>query len=170
VVLLVAMQSTDQQWSAYKFARMHPVTSADHPYYIDAEPESLQHGADGLFGELTGISRMDYVEKDLVAALAGSKECPDVVAASPARCITAIEARLYCESNGKRLPTPEEWTHAMDAEPGLRGDALGEWTMRMVHGTATFEVSGSGDGVPDKLEPAEFSRQVGFRCAFSFDE
>jgi len=170
VILLVAMQSTGVQWSAYKFARMHPVTSSDHPYYIDAEPESLRHGADGLFGELTGSSRMDYEEKDLVAALAGSRDCPDIVAASPARCITAIEAKLYCESNGKRLPSPEEWEHAMEAEPGLRGDSIGEWTMRMVHGTATFEVIGSGDGVPEKLDPAEHSPHVGFRCAFSFDE
>ena len=170
VILLAAMQSTDLQWSAYKFARMHPVTSLDHPYYIDGEPESLKNGADGLFGELTGGSRMDYEEKDLVAALAGARDCPDIVQASPARCVTAIEAKLYCESNGKRLPTPEEWTHAMEAEPDLRGDGIGEWTMRMVHGTATFEVSGTGEGIPGKLDPADHSPQVGFRCAFSFDE
>ncbi len=166
VILLAAMQSTDLQWSAYKFARMHPVTSFDHPYYIDSEPESLHNGADGLFGELTGKSRMDYEEKELVAALSGAKQCPDIVSASPARCVTAIEAKLYCESNGKRLPTPEEWTHAMEAEPDLRADGTGEWTMRMVHGTATFEVSGSGE----KLDPAGHSPDVGFRCAFSFDE
>jgi len=91
--------------------------------------------------------------------------------------VTGIEARLYCEANGKRLPTPEEWEHALGRiESGGQGDLrraeLGEWTMRVVHGTAAFEIKGAegSERIPARLEPTEFSEHVGFRCAFSFEE
>ncbi|MBW2277089.1 MAG: protein kinase, partial [Deltaproteobacteria bacterium] len=112
-IVLVAMQQAGQQWTVHKFARMQPVTSGDRPFYIDREPESLQHGADGLYEALTGVCRLDYDETALVGALEGSSSCEDIVQAEPARCVTAIEARLYCEVNGKRLPTPEEWEFAL---------------------------------------------------------
>lgn len=164
VILLVAMQSTSEQWSGYKFSRMQPVTSFTHPYYIDSGPEALLHGADGLYNALTHRSRRDYDEEELVEALAGSSKCKDIVKAEPATCVTAIEAMLYCESYGKRLPTPEEWDHALEQEDVERAE-IGEWTMRVVHGTATFEVKGADT----KLDPPEFSPDVGFRCAYSFD-
>jgi serine/threonine-protein kinase len=176
-IVLVAMQQAGQQWSAFKFARMEPVTGGDHPFYVDSGPEGLRHGADGLYEALTGECRRDYDEAALTAALAGATECGDIVGREPARCVTAIEARLYCESNGKRLPTREEWQRALgEVEVGASGElrraAIGEWTMRVVHGTATFEIAGadSADAVPEKLEPTEFSEHVGFRCAFSFEE
>jgi len=176
-IVLAAMQQGGQQWSAYKFAPMHPVTAGDHPFYIDSEPESLRHGADGLFEALTGQCRMDYEEGALVAALDGASKCRDIVNREPAGCVTAIEARLYCESNGKRLPTPEEWKLALgEVEVGEQGEleraAIGEWTMRVVHGTATFEIAGAeaADEIPKKLEPTELSEHVGFRCAYSFED
>jgi serine/threonine-protein kinase len=177
VIVLVAMQQAGSQWSAFKFARMHPVTSGGNPFYIDREPESLHHGADGLSEALTGTCRREYDEEELVGALAGSSTCRDIVNVEPARCVTAIEARLYCEANGKRLPTAEEWDRALGkvkagGEGDLRRSELGEWTMRVVHGTAAFEIKGAeaSEQIPAKLEPTEFSEQVGFRCAFSFED
>ena len=126
---------------------------------------------------------------DVRRALAAHKACPGILeralrqtgdAAEPARCVTAIEARIYCERLGKRLPTPLEWDAALTkvkpGDPGgtasralTRGD-FGEWTMRKVHGTATFEIRGQAGaaGVPQRLAPNRFSKRVGFRCAFTF--
>ena len=136
-----------------------------------------QHGADGLFEALTGTCRLEYEEAGLTAALAGASTCEDMVQAEPAACVTAIEARLFCEANGKRLPTPEEWERALggavdSGADELRRGELGEWTMRVVHGTAAFEIKGAdaSAGIPEKLEPTELSPRVGFRCAFSFED
>jgi tRNA A-37 threonylcarbamoyl transferase component Bud32 len=173
VIVLVAMQRAGQEWSAYKFAQMQPVTGGDRPFYIDREPASLRDGADGLYEALTDGCRLDYREDELIAALAGASACEDMVGTEPARCVTAIEARLYCEANGKRLPTPEEWERALrEVAPAGEGDELGEWTMRLVHGTAAFEIKGAAesDRIPEKLEPTEFSPHVGFRCAFRFED
>ena len=47
---------------------------------------------------------------------------------------------------------------------------FGEWTMRKVHGTATFEIRGldANPNIPKRLPPNQFSPHVGFRCAFTF--
>jgi hypothetical protein len=44
--------------------------------------------------------------------------------------------------------------------------------MRLVHDTPTFQPSGteSIDGAPTQLGPDQFSTDVGFRCAISFED
>ena len=122
-------------------------------------------------------------------ALAGGDRCSKQLAASvlpdgegvPAVCVTAIEARLYCEGLGLRLPTPEEWRGALDKIPVVKLEdderpfsrgPLAEWTMIVTHGTPTFEIQGAEavEGAPVDLKPNEYSDKVGFRCAFSFEE
>ncbi|MBW2278956.1 MAG: AgmX/PglI C-terminal domain-containing protein, partial [Deltaproteobacteria bacterium] len=99
--------------------------------------------------------------------------------AEPARCVTAIEAKLYCEGLGKRLPTAAEWEAALgdvpleadedSNNPFTRGP-FAEWTMAMTHGTPTFEIRGAVGvaGAPEDLKPDQFSDRVSFRCAFTF--
>jgi len=94
-----------------------------------------------------------------------------------------VEASLYCEARGKRLPTPAEWDGSLQAvAPSsptvvertgpLRRGPFAEWTMERVHGTPTFHVKG-GQGAledPGQLHPTALSQHVGFRCAFRFDD
>ena len=166
----------------------------DPTFYIDRRPSTLSRARLELFRELSGKPISDYSVAGLVASLNGHDACPEVLAAavsdpavgpapSPARCVTAIEARLYCRLRGKRLPSPEEWDASVASLPASTvdpGDSserpwrgpFGEWTMRLVHDTPTFEVRGvpgerAGAGVPQK--PEQHSPQVGFRCAFQHE-
>ncbi len=164
--------------------------SASPSFYLDRRPSSLGWGRVELFERLTGRLWREYAADRLLAALSGGSECRDALAATigpqgmrdvdiaalpPARCVTAVEARLYCEARRKRLPTPEEWEAALGGlapvpEAGLAGTEgpartpLGEWTMREVHGTPSFEVKGRAAQVGTEA----WSPDVGFRCAFSF--
>jgi len=191
-ILLRAMYSASDQWAPHKFARMQPVARAgerEPTFYMDRAPQSLAVGHRLLYRALTKSSASKKPTVDEVRrALTAHQTCPKILAralrqtkdAQPARCITAIEARIYCERLGKRLPTPKEWDTALskvtpDSLGGTaprrltRGD-FGEWTMRKVHGTATFEIRGHAGtvGVPQRLAPNRFSKRVGFRCAFTF--
>jgi len=163
-------------------------------FYIDRAPSSLSRSRPRFFARLTGEDKKDFTPGGLLAALAGSGACGEALSGTvgpaelpedwerrPARCVTGIEARLFCEARGKRLPTPAEWRAALGSPaPGERGGSAGqlqrgglaEWTMKEVHGTATFEVMGATAEmeVEGKLGPASFSPHVGFRCAFTFDE
>lgn len=192
-ILLGAMSSASDQWAPRKFAQMQPVARAgekEPTFYIDRVPQSLAEGHRLLYRALT---KRKHARKptadDVRRALAAHQTCPKILAhalrqtkdAQPARCVTAIEARIYCERLGKRLPTPREWDTALSKVKSggsgstaprtlTRGD-FGEWTMRKVHGTATFEIRGQAGGtvgVPERLAPNRFSRRVGFRCAFTF--
>ena len=159
---------------------------ADPSFYIDAAPSTLDAASEDLFIALTGQAREAYTAEGLVSTLAGAESCPELLHASlgarentpeaspsapaveplPVRCVSAVEARLYCEERGKRLPTPEEWRAW---QRGAAGGDLCEWSMRLVHGTPTFEIVGSpGAACPDQLRPDAVSRAVGFRCAFTF--
>jgi formylglycine-generating enzyme required for sulfatase activity len=105
----------------------------------------------------------------------------DAATRPPTPCLTAIEARIACEVQGKRLPTPEEWEGALggakpaDAAEAVAGDpapkrlAMGEWTMRMVHGSPVFEVKGADVDVPKSLAATEYSRKVGLRCVYVYE-
>jgi len=167
----------------------------DPAFYIDRRPSTLSRARLELFRELAGKPIADYSAAGLLKALAGGDRCPRVLASavadpavgpSPtsARCVTAIEANLYCRLRGKRLPTPEEWeasvgvlpssTQVLDHSSELpRRERFGEWTMRLVHDTPTFEVRGlPADDAASKgqLRPEEFSENVGFRCAFQHED
>jgi len=188
-ILVNATDGLSQQWLSFKLSRMTPaeLSGQEVPsFYIDPKPQSLRHGRRGLYAALTGGGRADYSEAALLDALAASRDCPDLLKKSlgpegegePARCVTAIEARLCCEARGMRLPTPDEWDAALaaaspTAEPdgGLSRGPFGEWTMRMVHSTATFRVRGRdrGNGV-NKLDPDHYARDVGFRCVYRFEQ
>jgi len=185
---------------SWKPALVEMVPAAEAPnaeaaYYLDRLPTALSSGRVGLFHALATESDEDFSAQGLLARLAGRGACAEALAESigpdgmqgdapptpPARCVSAVEARLYCEARGKRLPTPEEWTAALAevaATPAAALDARGphqrtmlaEWTMRVVHGTPTFELLG-GDAAPDapeSLQPGSTSPHVGFRCAFRF--
>ena len=81
----------------------------------------------------------------------------------PARCLTAIEARLACEVMGKRLPTPQE----LEAKIGIQGPS--EWSMEMVQGLPVFTVRGGPLESEDRrLLATEFSPEVGYRCVVTF--
>ncbi|MFH2008617.1 MAG: protein kinase [bacterium] len=193
-ILFAAMNDVGQTWLPHKLSSMHPVAlkpGAAASFYIDKEPQSLWSGRKALHEALTNKMRRLREEPNLEPVLAGYKECPTILDAAlsnkppraAARCVTAIEARLYCQGRGMRLPTPREWDAALTsikpAEAGLPDPArplqrgpFAEWTMQKVHGTATFELRGT-DGVPGapaKLEPNRFSRHVGFRCVFNFEK
>jgi class 3 adenylate cyclase len=198
--LLTFPSSTREMQYALLFPvrRMHPAAlkpGADASFYVDADP-----GAIGLYGErihMDAIGRVygekDFTDEVLLGVLAGGKECrelilaslgdPDQGALSPTVCLTAIEAKIACEVQGKRLASPEEWDAAVgglaptDSAKGKPAGApiarlkLGEWTMSMVHGNPVFQVKGAdtAEDIPKSLAPAEFSRKVGFRCAYRYE-
>jgi len=194
-VLFGAMAGTGREWLPLEIVGMHPATlrpGAAPSFYIDDRPENLARARRALFAGLSGREVFSTFREpvplpsddQLLGVLAGGRSCHDALAAAlkigepgtSARCVTAVEAKLYCEGLGKRLPSPEEWEATLGAAnpsggPGggpVRAD-LAEWTMRMVHGTPTFEVHGRGGGEGDatRMAPDEFSPAVGFRCALT---
>ena len=184
VPLLVAVDGASIRWASFQAAEMQPSRLSDseeRSFYIDQQPQSLYQGRRGLLAALTSSERDLRATSDMLfAALDGREQCGDMLRAAlrpgddvaPARCVTAIEAQLYCEGLGKRLPTPEEWSATVGAaEPPteiLRGP-FGEWTMRRIHGTPTFRVVGNDEesAEPIELAPNEVSPRVGFRCVWS---
>ncbi|MHA1128925.1 MAG: SUMF1/EgtB/PvdO family nonheme iron enzyme, partial [Alphaproteobacteria bacterium] len=44
---------------------------------------------------------------------------------TPARCISGFEAQTYCEAQGMRLPTPEEWDANLTPLPATPGQVGG---------------------------------------------
>jgi len=183
-------------WSKPAIVEMSPVAlgpGQPASCYVDKSPATLGRGAREFFAELTGKPAGEFSERELVIRLAGTEACRRILEASlssldedgryvAARCLTAIEAKVYCEARGKRLPTPEEWEAAVGSispyasEGSVKAGALvrgpfAEGTMRVMHGTPKFELRGVGAamGVPDKVAPDEHFRDVGFRCAFTFE-
>jgi eukaryotic-like serine/threonine-protein kinase len=160
-------------------------------FYIDRQPASLGKNREQFFATLTGKSADEFSSQTLIETMVGGRECGELLMRSlerpeegdsgvPAVCVSAIEARLYCEARKKRLPTLQEWSDSIGAfRPGeaspdsklARGE-FGEWTMKIVHGTATFEVAGlvAGDERLATLGPEAASPRIGFRCVFRFDD
>jgi len=186
LVMPGAVLNWDTQAIPRKLTAMTPTelkAGAGPSFYIDNEARPLWLGRRQLLESLSGADRFDYEDDGpLLEALAGGAECRERIEGSlkegdegePGVCLTGIEARLYCEGLGLRLPSPEEWDAALagePAEPSVRGE-LAEWTMRLVHGNPTFEIKGADgvDGAPADLKPDRFSDKVGFRCAFSFEQ
>jgi len=202
VVLTLSLMSIGQAgaipWWKPAVVEMTPgtlVPGEPPSFYIDRKPSTLHRGKVELFTEMTGSNREEFTETGLVEQLSGGRECSGILraalgngdlgpdaAAAPARCVSAIEAKLYCEARGKRLPTPAEWEGALaglsaseSGGPGqgglVRGD-FGEWTMELKHGTATFKVMGlpSSSGLSADLRPDAFAPDIGFRCAYTFDD
>jgi serine/threonine protein kinase len=178
-MILSAMDQASLQFTALKVAGMEPAAlgeSEPRSFYIDRRPQSLYAGRRGLLAAITEERRRMHTTGDeLLRALDDRRSCGQLLEAAlrpgpeaePARCVTGIEARRYCEGLGKRLPTPDEWDGAV--APGrLERGPFGEWTMGEVHGTPTFEVRGGAE--PLRLPPDEASPDVGFRCAWSFGD
>ena len=175
-------------------AALKPTTEPS--FYIDREPATLFRGAAGFHAAMAGEAPKHLGDpEELRALFSADKECSGVLdeclhslhdgggPAKPALCLTAIEARVYCESRGKRLPTPAEWQAALAEAPlygsypveGTAGPVRGpfaEWTMTIDHGTPLFTVMGAGDSsdLPERPAPDKRFATVGFRCAFMFDE
>ena len=173
-------------WTSPGLVEMVPATrTPGEPasYYIDRAPADLHPATDVLYQRLTGRSRREYAPNALLSALTAGAECHELLAAAitgpaegaappAARCVTAVEARLYCEARGKRLPTPAEWDAALRGATDARRGPFAEWTMAFVSGTPTFTVKGldRADETLATLRPDAWSREVGFRCAFTFED
>lgn len=167
---------------------------ANPSFYVDPRPTSVGTYGQRLYMALSGKRFWDeYRVELLLGALSAGTDCADSIVASlgdaaesnlsPTLCLTAVEARLACEVQGKRLATPEEWQSAVGPVPitplpgadaprgGLARLPLGEWTMRIVHGSPVFEVHGAdaGPDIPGNLAPAGSSPKVGFRCAYTYE-
>ena len=165
---------------------------AEPSFYIDRRPAVIGRYGRRVYLELSGKDfSADYADPQVLELLAGGKECQselsaslgDPSAAAPAVCLTAIEARIACEVQGKRLATPEEWDAALAAvkpqEASAAGEVgpplvrlgIGEWTMRLVHDNPVFEIKGgdAGTDVPTGLSSTAYSRKVGFRCAYVYE-
>jgi hypothetical protein len=187
----LASRSLDRVYLPYAVSQMHPVsvTPGEKPtVYVDKRPRSLVAARKPFWAVLTRRSRTRYRDGALQKVLVGYKHCPVLLSRAlgrakkivPARCVSGVEARHYCEALGMRLPTPAEWDAALGnvplpgsglgkppTTPFLRG-YFGEWTLHMVHGTPTIAVRGhkGSKRVPAKLEADAFSLFVGFRCAY----
>jgi len=198
--LLMFPQATREMHRALSLpvGGMHPAAlkaGAESSFYFDKAPVTL-----GIYGtrvcvEITG-NKWGACESypSVLASLAGGKECEALIETSlgdpakkklgPALCLTAIEAKIACEVQGKRLASPEEWDAAVGAlkplDPSTKSDPaapitrlpIGEWTMRMVHGNPVFEIKGADASpeIPKSLAPTAFSPKVGFRCAYKYGE
>jgi hypothetical protein len=201
-LVTLSKASTDASRALFVPVRdMHPAslrTGTEPSFYIDKGPALLGFYGTRMCTEITGKGWKGWSDCDgeqpVLASLAGGKECKPLIAASmgdpakkalgPALCLTAIEAKIACEVQGKRLASPEEWDGALskvaplktlaDKDPAapLARLEIGEWTMRMVHGNPVFEVKG-GEAfadIPKALVPTAFSPRVGFRCAYRYGE
>lgn len=170
----VAQQMTHAMQMPAQGMRPASLTAgADPSFYIDPAPAALGPWATHVCERVRGRGGAPCTNPIAPDVFSGAKDCAQELKASlgaagdkalpPARCISAIEAKLVCEAQGKRLPTPEEW----DAAVGAQGPAaLGEWTMKVVHETPVFEVHGGEADVPKGLPPTGTSPKVGFRCAY----
>ena len=171
LLVLTAMGSVDDIWLGDKLSTMTPASlesGAPPSFYLDRAPRSLRPGRKVLHAALTTERWVE--DGSLLEVLAGRGTCPDliresVVEGGVARCVSAVEARLYCEGLGLRLPTPEEWDAAMAHGEQTR-PAHSEWTMRTVHGSPSFELRGGAAGATPPA--AQAVPDAGFRCAFSF--
>jgi hypothetical protein len=188
-----ATREVERAFALVGVGGMQPVALApggSASFYIDRAPSALGLYGQRLYLEVAGKAHWQpYGVDQLLDALAGGRSCEPLIRASlgdPAQtkpastlCLTAIEARIACEVQGKRLATPEEWDRAVagrapaapDNGEGITRQAIGEWTMRLVHGNPVFEVKGA-DAAPDiprELAPNAFSPKVGFRCAYVYE-
>lgn len=187
----LASRSLDRVYLPLAFTQMHPVTlvPGEKPsVYLDKRPRDLVSARKPFWTTLTNRAGHWYRDGDLRKVLVGYKRCPVLLSRAlgrakkivPARCVSGVEARHYCEALGMRLPTPAEWDAALGKVPlprsrhgklpttAFQRGNFGEWTLHIVHGTPTIVVRGRGSSkrIPANLEADGFSQFVGFRCAY----
>jgi len=143
-------------------------------YFMDTTPRTWDQLRDERFlkrlgGEEGRFAKQTPVE-DLVGAL--SSDCVQEESAQegwldrPAHCVSPVQAQLYCESVGARLPTPAEWRDENASAGAEAPGGLGEWTMKQQHGVATFFRSNRDGATEVPVSVSE--RGVLFRCAVTF--
>jgi len=127
--------------------REEPVTRGEFARFVDAHREWGRDAVPGVFADA------DYLSDDVP----GRPLAPDE-ARQPVVHVSWFAAQAYCESEGARLPTWNEWEYAAAADE-TRRDARGDplWRERILvwyahpAGTANAPVGGPAnmDGVRD---------------------
>jgi formylglycine-generating enzyme required for sulfatase activity len=119
------------------------------------------------------VSAAEY-ERCVAAGKCTRPSCT-VAGSAPASCVDLAQAKAYCESEERRLPTEDEWEHAAREATrlGLHGmtDGRLEWTASpyCYFCGKDDEVTRGGPTRNPRLRgwrpPATHDAALGFRCA-----
>jgi hypothetical protein len=120
------------------------------------------------------VSAADY-DRCVAAGKCTKPSCAAGTGSAPVSCVDLAQARAYCDSEGRRLPTEDEWEHAArEARAlGLRGmtDGRLEWTSSpyCFFCGRDDQVARGGPTRNPRLRswrpPATRDAALGFRCA-----
>ena len=105
-----------------------------------------------------------------IAAPAGADALPDVIAcqgsmsprSEPARCVTWDQARAFCEQQGKRLPSLDEWREA--EAKGFKTRSSYEWTSSKWTDGGMMRKTGAERSPDAQMHLALVAPNLGFRC------
>jgi hypothetical protein len=165
--------------------RPEPVASVAPPAYEAVTVPAVRDAVLGQYDEYRRPVAAYSIDADPVSVaeydrcVAAGKctrpSCSPGSSAGPASCVDLAQAKAYCESEGRRLPTEDEWEHAAREASGLgvHGTTNGrlEWTASpyCFFCGRDDEVARGGPTRNPRLRswrpPTAHDAGLGFRCA-----
>ncbi|WP_240469817.1 formylglycine-generating enzyme family protein [Cyclobacterium sp. SYSU L10401] len=86
-----------------------PITHMEYLSFVEKKPEWRKSAVKGLFADERYLASWD-----------GDLSFPESLKKSPVNHVSWFAAKAYCECQGKRLPTVDEWEYVAMASPTLK--------------------------------------------------